>query len=82
MECFFDLSEGFDVYVSLISETFTTKIIFFASWVAIIFPFSFPKISEKVFAKRFSKISNNTNNYLWNQNLPHCSGDSKVAFST
>ena len=38
---------------------------FFVSWVVVIFPLSFTKISEEVFTKKFWKISNNTNNYLW-----------------
>ena len=38
---------------------------FFVSWVVVIFPLSFTKISEEVFTKKFWKISNNANNYLW-----------------
>ena len=49
-----DLSERFDVSVSLILKTFTTWINFlYQFFVAIIFPFSFTKISEKVFTKKF-----------------------------
>ena len=55
MVCFFDLSEGFDVYVSLLSETFTTRIIFFCHELLLYFPFPSQKLVRKYLAKGFQK---------------------------
>ena len=66
---FLDLSERFGMSATLISKDLCVMNNFFVSWVAIIFPLSFTKISEKVFTKKFWKISNNTNTYWWNWNF-------------
>ena len=55
MACFFDLSEGFDAYVSVISETFTTRIIFFCHELLLYFPFPSQKLVRKYLAKGFQK---------------------------
>ena len=66
---FLDLRERFGMSVILISKSLWFMNNFFVSWVAIIFPLSFTKISEKVFTKKFCKISNSTNTYWWNWNF-------------
>ena len=66
---FLDLSERFGMSATLISKDLCVMNNFFVSWVAIIFPLSFTKITEKVFTKKFWKISNNTNTYWWKWNF-------------
>ena len=55
MVCFFDLSEGFDVYVSLLSETFTTSIFFFCHELLLYFLFPSQKLVKKYLPKGFQK---------------------------
>ena len=55
MVCFFDLSEGFDVYVSLLSETFTTRIIFFCHELLLYFLFPSQELVRKYLPKGFQK---------------------------
>ena len=55
MACFFDLSEGFDAYVSVISETFTTRIIFFCHELLLYFLFPSQKLVRKYLPKGFQK---------------------------
>ena len=48
---FFNLSERFDVYVFLISETFTTRIIFLCHELPLYFPFPLQKLVSKYLLK-------------------------------
>ena len=50
-----NLSERFDVSVSLILKTITTWIMCFVSWVAIQFPFALQKLVRKYLPKSFEK---------------------------
>ena len=42
---------------------------FCVSWVAVLFPFSFTKIREEVFTRKFWKKHSNANKYCWNRIL-------------